>query len=50
MAELTRLTAPNGSTVRVSADRAKRLVESEGFKAADEKKAPTKKSASSKSE
>lgn len=50
MADLTRLTAPNGSTVRVSAERAKRLVESEGFVPAEKPKSSAKKPASEKSE
>lgn len=43
------MTAPNGATVNVSAERAKRLL-AEGFQAADEKKAPAKKAAAKKSE
>jgi len=46
---MARLIAPNGSTVSVSDERAKTLLE-QGYKAADEKKAPAKKAASSKSE
>lgn len=45
---MARLTAPNGATVNVSDERAKRLL-AQGYKAADEKKAPAKKSAPSKS-
>jgi hypothetical protein len=45
----TRLIAPNGSTVSVSAERAKVLL-TQGYTAADEKKATAKKASSSKSE
>ena len=47
MADLTRMTAPNGATVRVSAERAKVLAE-QGYKAVADKKASAK-STSSKS-
>ena len=42
-----RLLAPNGSTVNVSDERAKTLLE-QGYKAVEEKKAPAKKATSSK--
>ena len=45
---MARLIAPNGSTVNVSDERAKVLLE-QGYKAASDDKAPTKKSTSSKS-
>lgn len=48
---MVRLTAPNGAVVDVSDEKAKRLLEpSRGFKAADSKKTPAKKAASSKSD
>lgn len=46
---MTRLIAPNGSTVNVSADRAKRLL-GEGYKADDEKSPAKKPAKSGKSE
>lgn len=42
---MARLTAPNGSTVNVSDERAKSLL-NRGYKAADDKKAPAKKAVS----
>ena len=46
---MTRLTTPSGATVSVSAEKAKRLIAA-GYKAADDKKAPAKRAASSKSD
>lgn len=45
---MARLTSPTGVTVNVSDEKAAQL-ESVGYKAADEKKAPAKKAPSSKS-
>lgn len=46
--KMTRLTAPNGATVSVSAEKAERLIASEGYKAVeDTRKAPAKKAAAS---
>lgn len=49
MADLVRMTAPNGSTVRVSADRAKRLAQ-QGYVEVKPKKSTTRKSSSDESE
>ncbi|WP_207950092.1 hypothetical protein [Nocardioides ochotonae] len=46
---MTRLIAPNGAAVNVSAEKAKRLA-GEGYKPASQDKATTKRSGSTKSE